>query len=114
MCSGFVLLLYILIDYFSVRGQPKSVQRHGALLQLVRAAITALKNEQISQMEHLQAVEKVSILAKFHYSLRLGLDYVVRQMITFALPCETDWGDSLFFLCLFEQISFGTIALSAS
>ena len=45
----------------SYRGQPKSLQRHGALLQLVRAAITALKNDHVSQMEHLQAVEKVSI-----------------------------------------------------
>lgn len=24
-------------------------------------------------------------------------------MITFALPCETDWGDSLLFLSLSEQ-----------
>ena len=44
------------------RGQPKCLQRHGALLQLVRATITALKNEHNSQMEHLQAIEKVSFL----------------------------------------------------
>lgn len=64
-------LLWKLTGYLiSVRGQPKSLQRHGTLLQLVRAAITALKNEHISQMEHLQSVEKVSMLAEnFHYSV---------------------------------------------
>ena len=42
------------------RGQPKCLQKHGALLQLVRATIMALKSESASQMDHLQALEKVS------------------------------------------------------
>ena len=52
--------VFISLSHFSCRGQPKCLQRHGALLQLVRAAIMVLKSEHTSQMEHLQAIEKVS------------------------------------------------------
>lgn len=47
---------------FFHRGQPKCLQKHGALLQLVRATIMALKSDHSSQMEHLQAIEKVSVV----------------------------------------------------
>lgn len=42
------------------RGQPKCLKKHSGLLQLVRAAIMALTSENISHMDQLQALEKVS------------------------------------------------------
>lgn len=52
--------LKLMTEHF--RGQPKCLQKHGALLQLVRATIMALKSDHSSQMEHLQAIEKGLIL----------------------------------------------------
>lgn len=62
------------------RGQPKCLQRHGALLQLVRATITALKNEHIPQMEHLQAIEKGLVLHIGEHGPQSALSEVISAL----------------------------------
>ncbi|KAL9984416.1 hypothetical protein ACROYT_G006704 [Oculina patagonica] len=70
--------LKVMTEHF--RDQPKSLQRHGALLQLVRAAITALKNENMSHMEHLQAVEKGLILQIGEHGTQSALSELITAL----------------------------------
>ncbi|XP_068744966.1 sec1 family domain-containing protein 2-like [Montipora capricornis] len=70
--------LKLMSEHF--RGQPKCLKRHGALLQLVRATIMALKSEHTSQMDHLQAIEKGLILQIGEHGAQSALSQVMTAL----------------------------------